>query len=161
LGITLSIPACLLAAYAPDDSVLFIARVLGGITAGMAYPTTLALITALWAGSPRTHAIALWSAIGGALAALGPFFSGVLLQLFWWGLVFLMTLPLAVLALVLALVFVPAHVNETTESVDNLGGVLSAILVGGTILAINFAPVPNKGMLVLGLGLVALAAGVA
>jgi hypothetical protein len=42
--------------------VLFAARVLGGLSAGMAYPTTLALITALWSGPGRTKAIALWSA---------------------------------------------------------------------------------------------------
>jgi MFS transporter, DHA2 family, multidrug resistance protein len=160
LGMSLSMPVCVLAAYAPSDSVLFLARVLGGVTAGMAYPTTLALITALWSGAPRTRSIALWSAIGGALAALGPFLSGVLLEHFWWGSVFLMTLPLAAIALVLAVVLVPAHVNETTEPVDNLGGVLSAFLVGGAILAINFAPVPGKGALCLGLALVALAAGV-
>ena len=39
----------------------------------------------------------------------------------------------------------PAHVNETTEKVDNLGGILSAVLVGALILGINFAPVPNAG----------------
>src|SRR6516165_10556956 len=42
LGMVLSLPACLLAAYAPDDSVLLLARILGGLSAGMAYPTTLA-----------------------------------------------------------------------------------------------------------------------
>src|SRR4029077_17132809 len=62
---------------------------------------------------------------------------------------------------VLAVVFVPAHVNEETSPVDNLGGILSALMVGGLILAINFAPVPDKGTLVLGLGAIALAAGVA
>src|SRR5215813_9503223 len=70
LGVSLSIPACLLAAYAPSDIVLFLARVLGGLSAGMAYPTTLALITALWAGSPRTRSIALWSGLGGAISSL-------------------------------------------------------------------------------------------
>jgi MFS family permease len=50
LGMALSVPACLLAAFAWSDIVLFIARVLGGVSAGMAYPTTLALITALWSG---------------------------------------------------------------------------------------------------------------
>ena len=57
----------------------------------------------------------------------------------------------------MALKLVPAHVNETTEPVDNLGGVLSAVLVGSLILAINFAPVPNKGTLALGLAAIALA----
>src|SRR5438105_7639010 len=40
-GVLLSIPACLLAAYAPTDEVLALARVLGGLSAGMAFPTTL------------------------------------------------------------------------------------------------------------------------
>jgi MFS transporter, DHA2 family, multidrug resistance protein len=157
LGMALSLPACLLAAYAPSDGVLFAARVLGGLSAGMAYPTTLALITALWSGPGRTKAIALWSAIGGGVAALGPLVAGALLEVFWWGSVFLITLPLAVVALLLAVIFVPSHVNETTDPVDNLGGVLSIVLVGTLILAINFAPVPNKGTLALGLAAIAIA----
>jgi Na+/melibiose symporter-like transporter len=52
-------------------------------------------------------------------------------------------------------------VNETTDPVDNLGGILSVILVGALVLAINFAPVPNEGALVLGLAAVAAAALVA
>jgi MFS family permease len=160
LGVVLSVPACLLAAYAPNEGVLVVARLIGGLSAGMAYPTTLSLITALWAGPARTRSIALWSAIGGAISALGPLVSGALLEHFWWGSVFLVTLPLAVVALLMALAFVPAHVNEATDPVDNLGGILSVLLVGGLILAINFAPVPDAGTVVLGLSLIALAAGV-
>src|SRR5512133_3935405 len=125
LGMALSVPACLLAAFAPSDVVLFIARVLGGLSAGMAYPTTLALITALWSGPARTRSIALWSALGGAIASLGPLVSGFLLERFAWSSVFLVTLPLAVVALFMAWKFVPAHVNETADPVDNLGGILS------------------------------------
>jgi DHA2 family multidrug resistance protein-like MFS transporter len=158
LGTGLAVPMSLLAAYAPSDEVLFVARVGGGLAAGMAYPTTLALITALWSGPSRTKSIALWSALGGAIAALGPLVSGALLQYFWWGSVFLITLPLAGVALVMAFRFVPSHVNETSDAVDNLGGILSVVLVGALILAINFAPVPNEGTLVLGLAAIAAAA---
>src|SRR6478736_3600108 len=126
LGVLLSVPACLLAAYAPDDGVLVAAR-----------------------------------ALGGAISSLGPIVAGWLLEDYWWGSVFLVTLPLAVVALVMAWVFVPAHVNEATEPVDNLGGVLSVVLVAALVLAINFAPVPNKGTLVLGLAAITVAAGVA
>src|SRR6185436_15093592 len=87
----------------------------------------------------------------GAISALGPLISGFLLEHYWWGSVFLVTLPLAVVALVMAYRLVPAHVNETSDPVDNLGGILS----------INFAPVPNEGTLVLGLVAIALAAGIA
>src|SRR4029079_4227268 len=136
-----------------------IARVGGGLAAGMAYPTTLALITALWApGAGRTKSIALWSGIGGAIAALGPLASGVLLEHFWWGSVFLLTLPLAVVAIVLAWRYVPAHVNEGTEPVDTLGGLLSLVLVGALILGINFAPVPDATTLTIVLAIVAVVA---
>jgi MFS transporter, DHA2 family, multidrug resistance protein len=161
LGVSLSVPACLAAAWAPSDEVLFLARLVGGFAAGMAFPTTLALITALWAGQPRTRAIALWSAIGGAISSLGPLVAGALLEHFWWGSVFLVTLPLALVAFLLAVRLVPAHVNETTEPVDNLGGILSVLLIGGLILAINFSAVPDKGSLVFGLVVIALAAVVA
>jgi EmrB/QacA subfamily drug resistance transporter len=158
LGMGLTIPASLLAGFAPSIGVLFVARLLGGIAAGMAFPTTLALITALWSGNDRTRSIALWSAIGGAIASLGPLLSGALLEQFDWGSVFLVTLPLATLALYLAWRYVPAHVNETTEPVDNLGGILSILLVAALVLGINLAPVPGKGALAIGLGIVALAA---
>ena len=155
LGMALSVPACLLAAFAPSDEVLFAARVLGGVSAGMAYPTTLALIAALWSGPGadevdravvgarrrdrvarparrRRPARALRLGLGvpgHAAARRGRAPDGAQL--------------------------VPAHVNETTEPVDNLGGILSVVLVGALILAINFAPVPDEGTLALGLAVIA------
>ena len=160
-GTALAIPASLLAAYAPSIEVLIIARHLGGIAAGMAYPTTLALITALWSGPPRTKSIALWSGIGGAISALGPISAGWLLGHFWWGSVFLLTLPLAFVALVLALRLVPSHVHETTDRVDNIGGIISVVLVASLVLAINYAPEPGRGALAILLGVVALLLGIA
>src|SRR5436190_12371826 len=55
LGTGLAIPASILAALAPTVGVLFAARLIGGVAAGMAFPTTLALITALWSGPARTR----------------------------------------------------------------------------------------------------------
>lgn len=103
------------------------------------------MITALRSGPGRTRSIALWSGLGGAISVLGPLVAGALLLRFWWGSVFLITLPLAVVALAMSLAFVPAHVNETTGPVDILGGLLSILFVGALVLAINFAPVPGKG----------------
>ena len=161
LGTLLAIPASILAAWAPTDTILFLARLMGGLAAGMAFPTTLALITALWSGPGRTKAIALWSGLGGAISALGPLLSGLLLESFWWGSVFLITLPLAVVALLLAIRLVPAHVNEASDAVDNLGGILSVVLVAALVLAINFAAVPDAGTLVLGLAAIVVAAAIA
>ena len=161
LGMALSVPACLLAAFAPSAGVLIAARLLGGLSAGLAYPTTLALVTALWSGPARTRSIALWSGIGSAVAVLGPLVSGILLQHYWWGSVFLFPLPFALIALVLVLLYVPAQVNESTAPVDNLGGIFSVVLVTALILAINFAPAPGEGALALGTAAVAVAAAVA
>ena len=161
IGVLLSLPACLVCAFAPSIEVLILARILGGIAAGMAYPTTLALITALWSGAARTRSIALWSATGGAISALGPLLAGLLLAQLAWGWVFLVTLPLIVVAIPLIIRLIPSHVNESTDAVDHLGGILSAVMVGGAILAINFAAVPGKGMLVLGLAVVGVAAIIA
>ncbi len=159
-GTALAIPFSLLAAFAPSADMLFLARLGGGVAAGMAFPTTLALITALWSGPGRTRSIALWSGIGGASAALGPLLAGALLLKFDWGSVFLITLPLAVLALVLALRYVPANVDEASDPVDNLGGILSIVMVAGVVLAINFATIPGAGMAAAGIALIGVAATV-
>jgi hypothetical protein len=103
----------------------------------------------------------LWSGLGGAIAALGPVIAGLLLVYFAWGSVFLATLPLAVLALIMVAWQIPSHVKETTNPVDHLGSILSVVLVGALILAINYAAVPNAGALALGLGVVALATAIA
>lgn len=161
LGVGLSLPAGLIAAFAPNVDVLIIARIVGGIAAGMAYPTTLALIAALWSGPARTRSIALWSATGGAISALGPLISGSLLEVFDWGSVFLVTIPLIVVAIPMVVKFIPNHVNEATDPVDNLGGILSSLLVGAAILAINFATVPDAGTLVLSLTIIGVAALIA
>jgi len=160
-GTVLAIPASILAGVAGNVEVLIAARLLGGLAAGMAFPTTLALITALWSGPARTKAIALWSGVGGAIAALGPVISGALLEHFDWASIFIVTIPLAAMALLMALVFIPKHVNETTDSVDNFGGILSVIAVSTIVLAINFVSLPGETDLTLALtaiGLIALAA---
>ena len=145
LGVALAIPAALICGFAPTIQILIGGRLFGGFAAGMAYPTTLALIAALWpAGPGRTRSIALWAALGGAISASGPLLSGLLLTAFPWNSVFFVVLPVAVVALFLAVKYLPSHVGETTEPVDNLGGILSLVFVGSLILAINFAPMASQ-----------------
>jgi len=61
----------------------------------------------------------------------------------------------------MALAFVPSHVNEASDSVDNLGGVLSVLFAAALVLAINFAAAPNRGVLTLALTATAVVAGTA
>jgi MFS transporter, DHA2 family, multidrug resistance protein len=142
IGVSLAIPAALISGFAPSINVLILARLFGGFTAGMAYPTTLALIAALWGpGAARTRAIAMWAALGGAISVSGPLLAGIILNIATWPWVFFIVIPLAVVALFMAIRNIPAHVNETTEKVDNLGGILSVILVGAFVLSLNFLPI--------------------
>src|SRR5262252_8073584 len=152
VGVLVTVAACLVAAWSPTIEVLIGARFVGGLGAGMAYPTTLSLITALWRGPARTKPIALWSATGGAISVLGGLVAGLLLSFAWWGSVFLCPLPLAVAAIPMTVKLIPSHVNENTDSVDHVGGILSLLLVRGLILAINFAT------LVLSLAIITVAA---
>ena len=141
--------------------VLIVARIVGGVSAGMAYPTTLALIAALWSG-PGPHA--LDRPVVGRSAApsprCGPLVSGFLLERFEWGSVFLVTLPLAVVALVMASRFVPAHVNEIDRARRQpRRRPVRWSWSGRSILAINFLPVPNEGTLAIGLLVIAVVGG--
>lgn len=140
LGAALSIPTALLAAFAPSVEVLVLARFLTGLSAGLLFPTTLSILSALYSGRAQTKAIALWSGIGGGFAALGPLIGGVLLGSFWWGSVFLITVPLAAIDLVLGLWVLPKHAGEDAKSVDNIGGVLSVVAVASLVVALQLIP---------------------
>lgn len=137
-GLIIGVPAALMSAMSTSIEMLAISRLIGGFAAGMAYPTTLALITALWSGPARTRAIALWSAIGAAMSASSTLLAGAVLLVLPWGYSFLIAVPFAVVAIFLVAKLVPGHVNETSDKVDHLGGVLSALFIGSLVLGINY-----------------------
>lgn len=144
LGMILTVPASIISAWAPSADLLVFGRIFTGIAAGMAYPTTLALITAIWAVGPkRVKAIALWSGVSGGGAVLGPVIAGALLEQFWWGSVFLIAIIPALLTLVLVIVAVPAHVNESKDAVDHLGGVLTVFMVAALVIGLGVIASPG------------------
>ncbi len=139
-GAALSVPAALASAWAPNVTFLILARFIAGIAAGLMFPTTLSLISAMWRGAAQTKAIALWSGIGGGAAALGGVIGGLLLERFWWGSVFLFGAPLAVLVFLLAWVYVPSDSGDNNGPVDHIGGVLSVVMVASLILGLDWLP---------------------
>lgn len=154
VGAVLTVPTAFLAAYAPSGEVLAVARLLGGIAAAMLFPTTLSLISALYSGGARVRAIALWSGVGGGFAALGPVVGGWMLERFWWGSVFLITVPVVIVVLLVGLVVLPWHAQEETFRIDHRGGILSVLAVGGLVVAIETA---DRGVTLTWLVIVAVA----
>lgn len=156
LGLALTIPASVISAWAPSVEILIGGRILTGIAAGLAFPTTLSLITALWEpGRARIRAIALWSSLSGAGAVLGPVLGGALLERFWWGSVFLIAVAPAAVVLVLVLAVVPSGVNQSRAPVDHRGGILSVVMIA--LLVLGLATISAPGALGTSLALMAAA----
>lgn len=120
--------ASALCALAPTTEVLVAARVLQGAGGALLAPTSLAVLSASFAGADRSRAIGAWSGLAGLAAAAGPFLGGGLLAVGSWRLVFLINLPLAALVAVLALRHVPESRNpEAARHLDLLGSALGAL----------------------------------
>ena len=98
-----------LGAFATSSGQLIAARGAMGIGAALVFPATLAILTNVFTEpSERAKAIGAWSAVSGLAVAFGPVTGGFLLEHFWWGSVFLVNVPIVVLALVAGAVLVPS-----------------------------------------------------
>ena len=91
-------------AYSSSPEMLIATRALLGMAGATLAPATLALIRGLFPDQrERSIAVGIWASAFSAGAALGPVIGGVLLEHFWWGSVFLMSVPVLLPLLVLAL----------------------------------------------------------
>ncbi|KRC93871.1 MULTISPECIES: MFS transporter [unclassified Streptomyces] len=100
--------ASLIAAYADSAETLIAARAVLGIGGATLMPSTMALIRTMFTDpGQRAKAIGLWSGVMTGGIALGSVMSGVLVEYFWWGSVFLVNLPAMALLLVLGPVLLP------------------------------------------------------
>jgi len=118
--------ASLGAAYAGSAGELIAARAVQGIAGATLMPSTLALIRNMFHDpKQRKKAIGIWT--GGAMSGvmIGPVLSGVLLDHFWWGSVFLINVPFMVLLLALAPFLLPEYRSQRTGRFDLLGSALS------------------------------------
>jgi DHA2 family multidrug resistance protein-like MFS transporter len=140
--------ASVAAAYAQNPAELIAARALLGIGGATLMPSTLALIRNMFhdAGQ-RAKAIAVWSAVMLGGVSLGPVLSGLLLEHFWWGSVFLMNTPAMLLLLVLAPVLLPEFKNPTGHRFDLLSSALSLGAVLPVIFGIKRCATDGFGVL--------------
>ncbi|MFE0734537.1 MFS transporter [Streptomyces sp. NPDC058855] len=111
--------ASLLAAYAPNAGTLIVARALLGVAGAAVLPSTLALISHMFADArQRATAIAMWVTALSVGLAIGPVIGGVLLASWWWGSVFLMGLPVMLVALVAVPPLVPEYRDPRPGRLD-------------------------------------------
>lgn len=142
------------AAVSGSTDMLIAARASMGVGAALIMPSTLSIITNTFTDpGDRQRALGLWSATSGAGIALGPIVGGLLLAHFWWGSVFLINVPIALIGLALAVPLVPDSRNPVAERPDPGGSLLSIVGLGLVLWAIIEAPVHGwSSALVVGAG---------
>jgi DHA2 family multidrug resistance protein-like MFS transporter len=120
------------AAFAVSPLMLIVARALLGIAGATLAPSTLALITNMFGDQrQRGQAIAVWATCQFTGGALGPVLAGFLLQHFWWGSVFLVSVPAMALLLLAGPVLLPEFRSDQAGRLDpaSVGLSLGAVLL--------------------------------
>jgi DHA2 family integral membrane protein (MFS transporter) len=152
-----------LCSFAQSSTELIIFRALMGIGAAAVQPQTLSIIQNVFEPRERGKAIGIWAGASGVAIALGPITGGALLKFFWWGSVFLVNVPIVVIALVAIFFLVPDSKDPKPGRLDPAGVVLSmvalVVLVYGVIEGGNsndWLRWDTAGAIVLGVALLAL-----
>ena len=140
-GLLLFLVGAAIAATADTAGTVIAGRGVMGVAAAFVMPSTLSIITAVFPPAERGRAIATWAGVAAGTAALGPTGSGLLLEHFWWGSVFLVNVPLVVAALIAGVRWVPSSRDPEGHPLDVPGALLSMVGVGALVYAIIEAPV--------------------
>jgi DHA2 family multidrug resistance protein-like MFS transporter len=130
--------ASAIAAFSTSARMLIAMRALLGLAGATLAPSTLSLIRNLFPDpAQRTVAIGVWISSFSAGAAIGPVIGGVLLQYFWWGSVFLISVPVMVLLLVLGPLLLPEYRDPDAGKLDVTSAALSLVAVLATIYGLK------------------------
>ncbi|GAA0983607.1 MFS transporter [Acrocarpospora macrocephala] len=127
IGMILFGLSSLASAYAQDPMQLIVARSLMGIGGAAIMPATLAIISNVFPIHERGRAIGVWAGGVGIAVAIGPITGGLLLEHFWWGSVFLINVPIVLLAIVLIASLVPDSKDPHKAALDPVGVLLSIL----------------------------------
>jgi EmrB/QacA subfamily drug resistance transporter len=141
-GLTIFGAGAAVATTLSDPSTLIAVRAGMGLGAALIMPTTLSIITATFPPGERDRAVAAWAGVAGGSALLGLLVAGTLLEWFAWSSVFALNVVLAVVAIAMTLRFVDGGVREQV-ALDPVGGLLSALGLGGVVWA--FIEGPTRG----------------
>ncbi|WP_127596034.1 MFS transporter [Nitratireductor alexandrii] len=132
--------ASLGAAFAPSAGILIAWRVALAVGAAMMMPATLSIIRLTFTDEKeRAFAIGIWASVASGGAALGPVLGGLLLEYFWWGSVFLINVPIVLVALLAGTLLLPARAGDSRRHWDLIGSVQIMVGLIGVVFAIKEA----------------------
>ncbi|WP_432066959.1 MFS transporter [Streptomyces sp. C10-9-1] len=128
------------AAFSASSGQLIAARAGMGIGGALLMTTTLAVIMQVFDGEELPKAIGMWGAVSSLGFASGPLLGGVLLAHFWWGSIFLINIPVALIGGLAVAKLVPESKNPLGKRPDLVGAVLSTVGMVGVVFAIISGP---------------------
>jgi EmrB/QacA subfamily drug resistance transporter len=143
LGLLLFLVGAGLAAMSTTMSQLIACRCVMGAAGALIMPATLSIIVNTFPAHERPKAIAIWASVTGAAGALGPVASGYLLGHFWFGSVFLVNVPIIIVALIAGAFLVPRSRDPEEAALDPVGAVLS--IIGIVSLVYGLIEAPSNG----------------
>jgi EmrB/QacA subfamily drug resistance transporter len=144
-GLVLFLVGAAVASVADTAAMVIGARAIMGVAAAFVMPSTLSILTNVFPAHERPKAIAIWAGISGGGAAIGPIASGYLLEHFWWGSVFLVNLPVILVALVAGAILVPTSKDPEEQPLDIPGAALSIVALGSLVFGIIEGPAKGWG----------------
>jgi EmrB/QacA subfamily drug resistance transporter len=142
-GLLVYLGACVAATNSANMWELIACRAAMGVGAALIMPSTLSILVNVFPANERTKAIAIWASVTGAAGAIGPVASGWLLGQFWYGAVFLVNVPILIVALVAGWHLVPKSKDPEQGKLDPVGAALS--IVGITSLVYGLIEAPSRG----------------
>ncbi|WP_246081181.1 MFS transporter [Nonomuraea mesophila] len=136
-GLTIFTLASLAAGLATTGATLIAARAVQGVGAALLTPTALALIGQIFPDpGERGRAVGVWSSAGALSMALGPFAGGFISEHLHWGWIYLVNVPLGLLAFGLALWAVRPAFTRVRRSLDLPGLATSAVALSSLTYAL-------------------------
>ncbi len=140
VGLVVFGAASMMAVVSDSANALIVARTVSGIGAAFVMPATLSIIITSFPPAERPKAISIWAAFAGVGGALGPISSGLLLEHFWWGSVFLINLPIIAVLLIGSVAILPTSKDPNGHALDLIGALLSIVALGAFVFGVIEGP---------------------
>jgi len=139
-GVALFGLASLAIAMAPSITLVIILRAIEGVGAAMVGATGLALVNIIFTGKERSSAFGVWGAVAGLGAALGPLLGGIAVSDFTWHAAFLINVPIAIIVIIGAMLWITEAKRKGLASVDFMGALVVGLGLFAIIVGMIYGP---------------------